>query len=397
MPHRVKELIHTLHQHKILPGDRIAAYLPNGQLLIDLLFATWHIGANLCPLNRRLPPQQIENHLHKIDPKLYVTEEGFFPRNSEPTAIYSSLFLFTSGSTGIPKIAVLSRETLLANAKEVISRVDLNYGDRWLLSLPLFHVGGIGILLRCLLAGAKASLDPHNPLITHVSFVPTQLFRTTPIYKNLRCLLLGGAPANEIPLHLPIYLTYGLTEMGSLVTARLNPPCIEGFHYLGHPLKGREMKLGVDGEIWVKGACLFQGYWENKELVLPLEEGWFATGDLGRYCPKEGFAVCGRKDWQFISGGENIQPEEIERALLQCPEVQEAVVIPKIDREYGFRPVAVVRTMNKDFNLEKMKGALKDSLPKYKIPIAIHEIEEFPRKGLKVDRKNLLNMINKAG
>ena len=107
-----------------------------------------------------------------------------------------------------------------------------------------------------------------DPDITYISAVPTQLYRATPIYKNLKCLLIGGAPISTFPDRLPCYLSYGLTEMGSIVTA--------GFKSLGFPLPGREMRI-VDQEIEVRGDTLFQGYWGEKK-----QEGWFATGDLGK-------------------------------------------------------------------------------------------------------------------
>ena len=391
MPHSIDSMIELLRQHRIGPGDRVAARLPNCQLLIDLIFACWKIGANICPMHLRIPLPQIEPCLNRLQPKLYLSEDGICPREALPSPIFSSIFLFTSGSTGIPKIGVLSRENLLINAQGVVDYIGLESSDRWLLSLPLFHVGGLGILFRCFLAKAKVVLDPHDPEITHLSFVPTMLYRATPIYKQLRCLMLGGAPIHKVPPKLPICLTYGLTEMSSLVTAHCNVS--EENLSLGHPLPHREMKLSSQGEVLVKGACLFQGYWENGQVERPEQNGWFPTGDLGHYSEKTGLVITGRKDWLFISGGENIQPEEIERALLTCPEIQEAAVVPRPDPEFGFRPVAFVRTTVSDFSYEKMRVHLMDFLPKYKIPVALHQLEEFPRKGLKIDRQQLLKLV----
>lgn len=301
--------------------------------------------------------------------------------------------ILTSGSTAHPKIAVLSFANLLANAVSAITLFDLRPGDLWLLNLPLYHVGGVGILLRCFYAEADIVLDAKNPNITHVSAIPTQLYRATPIYKNLRCLLIGGAPIASYPKKLPCFLTYGLTEMASLVTARLSPPQIEGHFYLGAPLQGREIKIAGDGEILVQGDCLFQGYWEYGKIHLPRDsEGWFATGDIGRYGP-EGLAILGRKDWQFISGGENIQPEEIERELLLLPEILEAAVIGVPHPEYGHCPIAVCHSSDPAFNTHQMKNALLHRLPNFKIPYALYLVEELPKKGLKIDRNALLEFI----
>ncbi len=343
---------------------RLIHILPRNPIeFIPLFFACMRSGASLCPINFRLPsPQAAIDRL---------------PQTAPP----QSVLFFTSGSTGVPKIALLSYRSLLTNAQ---FSIPLDPTDLWLLSLPLYHVGGLGIVLRCILARATIVLDKNRPNITHLSFVPTQLYRETPIYKNLKCILLGGAPISSIPSHLPIYATYGLTEMGSMVLARKHPPLIEGSFHLGKALPKREIRLGSDGEIFVRGETLFDGYLNQ------MQEGWFATGDIGREHPTEGIAIVGRKDWQFISGGENIQPEEIEKYLHQIPGILEAVIIPKKDPEFGMRPVAVIRA-NKKITLEIIREYLIDFLPKYKIPVDLSLIDEFPKNGIKIDRQILIH------
>ncbi len=132
-------------------------------------------------------------------------------------------------------------------------------------------------------------------------------------------------------------------------------------------------------------------------LHLPVDrEGWFATGDLGCFCNEEGVAIVGRKDWQFISGGENIQPEEIERELRALPQIEEVVVIPIADDEFGARPAAVICSNDSTFDLKKLQNALRNRLPKYKIPIALFSMDEFPKNGLKIDRKKIFEIIDKT-
>lgn len=332
-----------------LPPQPLIASEPTSIHLVAKFFAAWRRGASLFPINPRIPAP---------------------PSVSAPP---HSLLLFTSGSTATPKIAVLSLDNLLANARGALVALDLKPNDQWRLTLPLYHVGGIGIIIRCILARATIVLDD-SPHITHLSCVPTQLYRATPIYKHLRCLLVGGAPIPHYPF--PISTTYGLTEMGSMVT--LN----------GHLLPNREMKLAPDGEILVRGPCLFQGY-----LGHPKTTDWFATGDIGHIGDGK-LIIDGRKDWMFISGGENIQPEEIERELLLIPEVLEAVVVGKNDPEFGKRPVAFVRA-EKTFDLKRMQAVLSNKLPKYKIPIELHIIDELPKRNdFKVDRFILSQRIN---
>jgi O-succinylbenzoic acid--CoA ligase len=317
---------------------------------IALFFAAWRKEKSIFPTSPRLP----------------VKPAGI-------TAPPCSLLLYTSGSTKDPKIAVLTPMNLIANAMTAIPALDLRPRDQWRLTLPLYHVGGISIVIRCILARATIVLDD-SPKITHLSCVPTQLYRATPIYKHLRLLLVGGAPIPNYPF--PTSTTYGLTEMSSMVT--LN----------GSSLPNRELKLNSDGEIFVQGPSLFQGY-----LGKAPQKGWFATGDLAHF--EQGkLIIDGRKDWMFISGGENIQPEEIERHLLSLPEVVEAVVVGKNDPEFGKRPVAIVKALKK-FSLEEMQAALSKHLPKFKIPIELHFFDQIPQKSdFKINRFILSQYIN---
>ncbi|MCH9613504.1 MAG: 2-succinylbenzoate--CoA ligase [Chlamydiia bacterium] len=318
--------------------DRHLESIPELRLFADL-------RANRCytPLNPYLP-EKIRNENHQVLKGI----KGY------------AACLYTSGSTSAPKIACFSYENLFYSALGANILAPFEGNDRWLLSLPLYHVGGIGILMRWALSGAcivipkkgdeKESLL--NDKITHVSFVPTQLKRyPLSLLANLKVILLGGAPLPKISLP-NLYPTYGLTEMSSQVMTR---NCV---------LEYREMKIAPDGEILVKGKTLFQGYFADGNVNLPLnEEGYFHTGDLF-----DGTKITGRKDRQFISGGENIQPEEIESALSKIPQVLKAHVRPFPDDEYGMRPIASVVLENM-LNESVIREALSEVLPAYKIPV----------------------------
>lgn len=184
--------------------------------------------------------------------------------------------------------------------------------------------------------------------------------------------------------------------MSSLVLVKQKPSLREESYDLGFPLEKRELRIDQEGQIWVKGACLFQGYWEKGILRLPVDEqGWFATGDIGRFCCQKGVSIVGRKDWQFISGGENIQPEEIEQVLLTFSDILDAVVVPVADAQYGHRPAAVIQCTDPQFDLKKMRDQLQERLPKYKLPITLFAIDEIPKKGLKTDRKKIFEWVSK--
>ncbi len=185
---------------------------------------------------------------------------------------------------------------------------------------------------------------------------------------------------------LPIHTSYGLTEMASQVATTPQGASSKELHTSGRALPGREVSISGTGEILVRGNTLFAGYVEGESLDRSLDEdGWFHTGDLGELDEEGYLRVLGRKDNLFVSGGENIQPEEIEEAIAGLPGVEAAVVVPVPDPEFGHRPVAFVRTKTDAVRLEHLARALEPVLPRFKIPVAFHGWPE-ESEGMKVDR-----------
>ena len=378
-----------LHSSGLEAGHILAVHLPTSLLFITLLFASIRIGAIFCPLNLRLPQEAVDIQIEFLKPKLFVSQTGIISLPSDKKELLpSSFLLFTSGSSSKPKCVSLSLDNFLAAAKSAIEVCDYIAGDTWLLSLPLYHVGGLSIIFRSLLAKARFVTDPVIPFITHLSYVPTQLQRSSPIYPLLKTILLSGAPIHHIPDRLPIIAAYGMTETASMVLGKSLPTKKNGHYYLGFPHAGKEVKI-EDGELFVRADSLFQGYWNGDLLEKP--QDWFATKDLAHFNPEYGYAIVGRKDNQFISGGENIQPEEIESAIQKHPDILDAFVVPVWDIEFGARPVAFVRT-HKSLDQEALKTFLFSVLPKYKIPIKFFLLEES--ENLKISRNTLIQKAN---
>lgn len=361
---------------------------------IAYAFDAWRKGATLFPISCKLP--SFEPLLQYVHCDLLITDENL---PSLPLDLSldgcdlekTSLLVQTSGSTGTPKIARLSLNNLLASARGALSLLDLRGGDKWLMNLPFHHIAALSALIRCSLAKAQPTFQIEEA--THISYVPTQLFRAvdTPLPRRLRCLLIGGAPLSQ-PLYerakkqgWPLLVTYGLTEMASLVLASPQPVWNQSECLLGAPLPGREVALAPDGEILLKGPCLFQGY-----FAMPPQEGWFHTKDLGRKT-EDGIWITGRKDWQFISGGENIQPEEIENRLYTFPEIEEALIVPQPDPEFGHRPVLFARFKKAALSLAEIRERLQKTLPSFKIPIALFPLDPPDPNALKRDRKKWIN------
>ena len=270
----------------------------------------------------------------------------------------------TSGSTGRPKAILHSVGNHVWSARGVIDALEVGPSSRWLLDLPLYHVGGLGIVMRCVLAGATMAVPSRSvPAAerverfrpTHASFVSAQLRRLLDAGADLSCLqavLLGGSsmPAALIDRALeagvPAVVSYGLTEMTSTVTATSLPSSRADLATSGVPLPHRDVRISDDGEIEVGGPARYVGRVLEGE-ILPAPE-WHPTGDIGRFDSEGRLVVTGRRDLQFVSGGENVHPEPIEAALLALDGVLEAVVVPVPDLEFGHRPAAFVRLEDGD-------------------------------------------------
>ena len=410
-------------------GDRVALYLPKDGRYVVLLLALIRAGSIACPLSTRVPPGGVAalseragcSALISDDREVLEAVEGvrsLVPETvletsreqpTEPQEMPLSrpaTVVFTSGSTGRPKAALHTFGNHYYSALGSNANIVLAPGDRWLHSLPLYHVGGLSILFRCLLAGATIALpEPEAPLgeaivalgATHVSLVSTQLLRLLrgeADLRELKAVLLGGGPIpaglvdEAFARGLPIHTSYGLTEMASQVTA--TPPGVSPgeLRTAGRVLPRREVSVSGEGEILVRGETLFAGYVEGEGVDRPLEDGgWFRTGDLGALDAEGYLRVLGRVDNLFVSGGENVQPEEIEEALCRIEGVDEAVVVPIPDEEFGARPAAFVRTTGGATQPESLTRALGPSLPRYKIPVAFYPWEGTG--GMKPDRIEL--------
>lgn len=316
--------------------------------------------------------------------------------------------MMTSGSSGRPKLVVHCYGNHYYSALGSNDNIPVTTGDRWLLSLPLYHVGGLAIVFRCLIGrGTIVIAQPGDNLtdliehheITHVSLVATQLERLVDSLEKsrrslpLKCVLLGGGPTPQPlidranVLGLPIYCSYGLTEMASQVVTTTSPG-----GRTREVLPYRDINVSGSGEILVRGKTRFLGYFENGKLRQPFtHDGWFPTGDRGAMS-EDGLTVLGRIDSMWVSGGENVHPEEIERVLLAIDGIDNAIVVPVVDPEFGKRPVAFVQG---SYETDSLTSALREKLPGYLVPIAFLSLpEDHTSTGLKPDRAALTRLAD---
>ena len=414
-------------------GSRVALYLQRDERYVALLLALIRAGHVACPLSDRVPSRGVAPLLERAACSALISDDEELLRTAganllrpkpedllregqqfaEPADIplgRPATIIFTSGSTGVPKAALHTFGNHYHSALGSNANIALMPGDRWLHSLPLYHVGGLSILFRCLLAGATVALPqqgtPPGEAIagfgaTHVSLVSTQLLRLLREDANrggLEAVLMGGGPIpaslvdEAVARGLPVHTSYGLTEMASQVTTTPPGASLEELRTAGRVLPHREVAISGSGEILVRGQTLFAGYVEGERLNRPLDaEGWFHTGDLGELDDNIYLRVRGRMDNLFVSGGENVQPEEIEEALYRLEGIEEAVVVPVPDEEFGARPVAFIRT--DDLEPGDLAHELEPVLPRFKIPISFHPWPEEAPRGMKVDRAALRERV----
>ena len=412
---KINQVEAFLLQQGVTAQSAVAFCGKNSEQILFLYLAVIQLGAKILGINPAFPQEKREElcHVYGVD-FCYQTEDIHYlavkalPEHNADFTKAATMTL-TSGSTGLPKAVVHNIFAHLANAEGVCALMNFGKDQSWLLSLPLYHVSGQGIVWRWLYAGATLVLpkdDFYQSIgeVSHVSLVPTQLQRwfdyltERPQPIQTQAVLLGGT---QIPVKLTqalnelgvrSYSGYGMTEMASTVFAKQS----DGKIGVGQPLLGREFKL-VNEEVWLKGAGLAMGYWRDG-CVDPLTnaEGWFQSKDKGQWLDNE-LVIQGRLDNMFISGGENIQPEEIEKVIAQSDLVKQVFVLPKHDEEFGHRPVAIVE-FHTSFNesaVESLNVFLQGRLERFKQPVAYYELpQDLIQGAIKISRKALADWLS---
>ncbi len=426
----IQTAVRALEHSGLDMGDRLAVEARPNIQVIGLLWAAMAKGIITVLMNPGLPQQTFDEQLNDLGCRLaYVSSQRILPAGVSkfdwPAKVEASkqenqrlpgtvsgdqpaTIIFTSGSSGRPRAVLHAYRNHYFCALGSNRNIPLRPGDRWMLSLPLFHVAGIAILFRAFLAGAAVVLPDSEHRLgenilhfepTHLSLVATQLgdllgnAQTDRVLKKSKAMLMGGSAIPEKLLTeafrrgWPLVLSYGSSEMSSQITATVPGAPFAEWKTSGRLLPFRELQIDRSGQIRVKGKTLFLGYWRGNRIELPLDaHGWFSTGDLGRIDAQGRLIVYGRKDRMFISGGENIYPEEIERALERTGGIKRVVVVPVKHERFGWRPVAFVSRWDQlPPDEEKLKASLRTVLPGFKIPLRILPWPQDAPTGMKID------------
>jgi len=447
---RVCQMAHLLAARGLKLGDRMCVYLPNSVHFIELYLAATRLGVIFVPVNVLYRDREIGHILRDAEPTAVVTcgslrayvgegapvwmmEEMEPLARAQPTsrlcrvtdADTPAAIVYTSGTTGVAKGAVLTQHNFAVNAINLVSTWQFTPQDRLLLTLPLFHVHGLGNGVHCwLLSGCRMRLTErfvHDQAAQWMEeFQPTVFFGVPTMYgrmlewtqtmarkigSGVRLFVSGSAPLPAAVLEefeerygQTILERYGMSE----TLMNLSNPYVgeRRAGSVGLPLPGVRVRNlnpdgvavadGETGELHLKGPNLFAGYWRRPEATEEaFRDGWFRTGDLAVRSADGYYTLQGRRSDLIISGGFNIYPREIEEFLAEQPGVREVAVTGIHDARRGEVPVAYV-VCDGEFDAATLESACRANLASFKIPRAFVPVAQLPRTALGKVQKHLL-------
>ena len=453
---RSNRLASVLHARGIKRGDRLAFLLANRIEIIDLWIACLKLGVIVVPINVLYQAREIAHIVRDADPVAVVTTAdrqpdfadgvvaweisalsvdaaGLSDISGRPEIVRQTIcdaatplaLVYTSGTTGASKGAILTHGNFAANALALNACWAIQAGDRLLNTLPLFHVHGLGNAVHCwLLSGCHMKLvarfEAQKAAALFEAYRPTVFFGVPTMYVRLldldvatargigaaaRLFVCGSAP---LPVQVlesfrerfghVILERYGMTETLMNVS---NPYAGERrAGTVGLPLPLTAVRImgegdvevadGTSGELWVQGPNVCAGYWNRPEATAAaFEGGWFRTGDIGVRAPDGYITLEGRRSELIISGGFNIYPREIEELLLEQPGISEATVVGAPDPARGEVPVAYL-VCDAALDTATLEAHLRTQLASFKIPRAYVRLEALPRTALGKVQKHLL-------
>lgn len=464
---RVNRLAGALSRRGVTRGDKVAVLMLNRLEVLESFFACHKLGACPVPVNFRLVPNEVKYILTNSDAVGLIVDESLEPLareamagsstfiltlnvdpqpgaenyeqalalelDVEPDVIVGedelSFLMYTSGTTGLPKGAMLTHRNLVANTMNWILEIEARHDDVWLSGLPLFHIGGVnGILPFIYLGGtcvitSSTGFDPLDSLVqierhdvTICYFVPTQWQQICSLPEvasvdtsKLRKALWGAsqAPVSTLALltstfpSVGIVNAFGQTEMSSNTCFLKADDAVRKMGSVGKACVNVEVRVvnaamkdvipGEIGEIVYRGPTVMKGYYQNEAATEEaFEGGWFHSGDLVRVDDEGFITVVDRKKDMIVSGGENIYPAELEIALAAHPGVADVTVVGVPHPKWVATPIAVVVAADEAPSAAELIEFTKSKVASYKKPSAVVFVEALPRNAAgKVLRREL--------
>lgn len=443
---RSNRLARLFGERGLRAGDRLCVYLANCVEMIDVYLACVKLGVIFAPINILYRDREISHILSDAEPRALVTDAEvatgipIWPPSelTRDAAAMDDLrpqvhldgdapagIIYTSGTTGTSKGAILTHNNFASNAVNLMACWEISADDLFLLTLPLFHVHGLGNGLHCwLISGCRMRLlerfEHQSATAEFLDFRPTLFFGVPTIY--VRLLAVDPDTAREIGSFMRLFVSgsaplpaqvledfrnlfghtilerYGMSETMMNMS---NPYAGERrAGTVGFPLPGVSVRLlnpelqpvpyGEIGEIYLRGPNVFAGYWRREDATREaFVDGYFKTGDLATRSPDGYFTLTGRKSDLIISGGFNIYPREIEEFLQEQPEIAEAAVVGLPDRVRGEVPVAYV-VADGTLNLAEIEVRCRAKLASFKIPREFIAVDKLPRNAMGKIQKHLL-------
>lgn len=454
---RSNRLAQVLHARGVSFGDRVAFLLPNRVEIIDLWLACIKLGVIAVPINVLYQAREIAHIVADSEPLAVITTTDRLPdlpdgqsawdvddlsrdagmlidvAGLRPTIVQSTVctadtplaLVYTSGTTGASKGAVLTHGNFAANGMVLNASWSMRDADRMLTTLPLFHVHGLGNAVHAwLLSGCHMKLTARFEASRAVEwfsgYKPTVFFGVPTMYVRLldvdadvaraigertRLFVSGSAP---LPSHVldafheryghVILERYGMTETLMNVSNPYFGERRPGTVGLPLPLTsvrivntdGNDAADGESGELWVRGPNVCAGYWKKPDVTaVAFADGWFRTGDIGQRAPDGYITLEGRRSDLIISGGFNIYPREIEELLLEQPGIREATIVGAPDPRRGEVPIAYV-VSDAPIDTEALLAVLRKQLASFKLPRTFVRLDALPRTALGKVQKHLL-------
>lgn len=470
---RINRLANGLLQAGLQKGDRVAILLRNGHEYVEIFFALSKIGGILVPLNWRLVLPELEFIIKDSGARFIIFDGDFIDNarllrekipmdlsllcftnpsgdqalpewgttyeamlegspDSEPKASWQAgdedahILMYTSGTTGLPKGAVLSHRKTFFNVLNADIYFGLTGSDVTIIVRPMFHSGGLivdmapvlyrgGIVIvkrRFAFPEILETVQHHKVTIlelpaTVYNFLLEECDVSRYDLRSLRCCFTGG---ERVPIALlqafadkgiVISQIYGLTEASTIFWLPRDQALLK-MGSVGKPVihgdvrivdgKGKDVRPGEIGEIIVTGPILMNGYWKRPDLTRKVvKDGWLYTGDLARL-DEEGYAyIVDRKKDMFISGGENVYPAEVEKALFSHPSILDAAVVGVPDKRWGEVGKAFIELKEgHSISSDEIRSFLAGKLARYKIPQYIEFVEKLPKTASGKIKKHLL-------